>query len=91
MRSAIRDQDWDLPGYLFDLFKTATAYNEPACPVRCPIYTAKSDYRYQEGLCPVAEDLMPRLITTGMVELPPDEAKRRAEKLHNAIAVTMRG
>ena len=79
------------PAYLFDLFKTATAYNEPACPVRCPIYTAKSDYRYQEGLCPVAEDLMPRLITTGMVELPPDEAKRRAEKLHNAIAVTMRG
>ena len=77
------------PAYLFDLFKVATAYNEPACPVRCPLY--KSDYRYHEGLCPVAEDLMPRLITTGLIELPPDEAKRRAEKLHNAITVTLRG
>jgi dTDP-4-amino-4,6-dideoxygalactose transaminase len=77
------------PAYLFDLFKVSTAYNEPACPVRCPLY--KSDYRYREGLCPVAEDLMPRLITAGLIELPPDEAKRRAEKLHNAIAVTARG
>jgi hypothetical protein len=57
--------------------------------VRCPFY--QSDYRYREGLCPVAEDLMPRLVTTGLVELPPDEAKRRAEKLHNAIGMTVRG
>jgi dTDP-4-amino-4,6-dideoxygalactose transaminase len=95
-QQAVRDQGVGLrfgfigkPAYLFDLFKVSTAYNEPACPVRCPLYT--SDYRYREGLCPVAEDLMPRLLTTGMIELPPDEAKRRAEKLHNAIAVTERG
>lgn len=77
------------PAYLFDLFKVATAYNEPACPVRCPLY--KSDYRYREGLCPVAEDLMPRLITSGLIEVPTDEVKRRAEKLHNAITMTARG
>lgn len=77
------------PAYLFDLFKVSTAYNEPACPVRCPFY--QSDYRYREGLCPVAEDLMPRLLTTGLIEVPPDDAKRRAEKLHNAIRMTVRG
>jgi dTDP-4-amino-4,6-dideoxygalactose transaminase len=79
------------PAYLFDLFRVATAYNLPDCPVRCPFYTSHSDYRYREGLCPVAEDLMPRLISTGLIEVPPDEAKRRAEKLHNAITVAARG
>jgi dTDP-4-amino-4,6-dideoxygalactose transaminase len=95
-KQSVRDQKLGIrfgfigkPAYLFDLFKVATAYNEPACPVRCPLY--KSNYRYEEGLCPVAEDLMPRLITTGLIELPPDEAKRRAEKLHNAINMTVRG
>ncbi len=77
------------PAYLFDLFQGATAYNQPDCPVRCPLY--KSDYRYHEGLCPVAEDLMPRLISTGLVEVPPDEAKRRAELLNKAIAAAERG
>jgi hypothetical protein len=57
--------------------------------VRCPFYV--SDYRYREGLCPVAEDLMPRLISTGLIEVPPDEAKRRAELLHNAIQMAVRG
>ena len=51
------------PAYMFDLFKLSTAYNHPDCPVRCPLY--QSDYRYHEGLCPVAEDLMPRLIRRG--------------------------
>jgi perosamine synthetase len=95
-QQAVRDQGLNMrfgfigkPAYLFDLFSVSTAYNEPACPVRCPLY--KSDYRYHEGLCPVAEDLMPRLVTTGLVEMPPDEANRRAEKLHNAIQVAMRG
>lgn len=77
------------PAYQFDLFRASTAYNLPDCPVRCPFY--KSDYRYREGLCPVAEDLMPRLISTGLIEVPPDEAKRRAERLHAAIHVLARG
>ena len=77
------------PAYLFDLFRVSTAYNLPDCPVRCPFY--KSDYRYREGLCPVAEELMPRLISCGLIEVPPDEIKRRAERLHNAIHVVERG
>ncbi|HXF62716.1 MAG TPA: DegT/DnrJ/EryC1/StrS family aminotransferase [Caldilineaceae bacterium] len=77
------------PAYLFDLFRVSTAYNLPDCPVRCPFY--KSDYRYREGLCPVAEELMPRLISSGLIEAPPDEIKRRAERLHHAIHVVERG
>ena len=74
---------------MFDLFKLSTAYNHPDCPVRCPLY--QSDYRYHEGLCPVAEDLMPRLILSGLIEVPPDEVKRRADLLHQAIQIAERG
>ena len=73
------------PAYSYDIFRGSTAYGVPDCPVRCPFYTARSDYRYRPGLCPVAEELMPRLMTTGLVEVPDDEVARRAEKLHRAI------
>jgi perosamine synthetase len=73
------------PAYTYDIFNVSTAYHVPDCPVRCPFYTAKSDYRYRPGLCPVAEDLLPRLMTTGLVEVPDEEVARRAAKLHDAI------
>ena len=73
------------PAYTYDIFKGSTAYGVPDCPVRCPFYTAKSDYRYRPGLCPVAEDLLPRLMTTGLVEVPDETIAQRAEKLVEAI------
>ena len=73
------------PAYTYDIFKGSTAYGVPDCPVRCPFYTAKSDYRYRPGLCPVAEELLPRLMTTGLVEVPDETVARRAEKLQEAI------
>jgi dTDP-4-amino-4,6-dideoxygalactose transaminase len=77
------------PAYQFDLFNVSTAYNHADCPIRCPFYT--SDYRYRVGLCPVAEDLMPRIISSGLIETPPDEVKRRADLLHRAISITEQG
>jgi perosamine synthetase len=77
------------PAYTFDIFKGSTAYHQAECPVRCPFY--KSDYRYHEGLCPVAEDLIPRLVMSGLIEVPPDEVKRRADLLRQAIQMTERG
>ncbi len=77
------------PAYTFDIFKVSTAYHQPECPVRCPFY--KSDYRYHEGLCPTAEDLIPRLVMAGLIEVPPDEARRRADLLRQAIRATERG
>jgi dTDP-4-amino-4,6-dideoxygalactose transaminase len=77
------------PAYQFDLFSISTAYNHQDCPTRCPFY--ESDYRYREGICPNAEKLMPRIVSAGLVELPPDEAKRRADLLRKAIQITERG
>ncbi len=77
------------PAYTFDVFKGSTAYHVPDCPVRCPFY--KGDYRYRDGLCPTAEDLIPRLVMSGLIEVSPDDVKRRADLLRKAIQVTERG
>jgi hypothetical protein len=34
---------------------------------------------------------MPRLILSGLVEAPPDEVKRRADRLQEAIRITEAG
>jgi dTDP-4-amino-4,6-dideoxygalactose transaminase len=77
------------PAYDFDFFRVSTAYHHPDCPIRCPYY--EGDYRYQAGLCPTAEDLIPRLVMSGLIEVPPDEVKRRADLLRQAIELTERG
>jgi len=77
------------PAYTFDMFKISTAYHQSDCPVRCPFY--QSDYRYRQGLCPTAEDVIPRLVMSGLVEAEPDEVKRRADLLREAIRVTEKG
>jgi perosamine synthetase len=77
------------PAYAFDFFKVSTAYHHPDCPIRCPYY--EGDYRYLRGLCPTAEDLIPRLIQSGLIEVLPDEVKRRADLLRQAIEITERG
>jgi dTDP-4-amino-4,6-dideoxygalactose transaminase len=77
------------PAYTFPLFKGSTAYNLPDCPTRCPFY--KSDYQYHPGLCPTTEELMPRLITSGLIEVTPDDIKQRADLLQQAIKITEQG
>ena len=73
------------PAHHFDIFRVSTAYHQPDCPVRCPFYTAKSDYRYHDGLTPVAADLLPRLVVSGVIEVPLPEVERRAALLKEAI------
>jgi dTDP-4-amino-4,6-dideoxygalactose transaminase len=73
------------PAYAYDIFKASTAFGAPDCPVRCPLYTQHSSYRYRPGLCPVAEELIPRLVTMGLIEVPHEEIGRRAEALAEAI------
>ena len=53
--------------------------------MRCPFYVAESDYRYRPGLCPVAEDLIPRFLRLGLVEVSDEENARRAAMLQEAI------
>lgn len=77
------------PVYMFDFFRKATVYGHPDCPIRCPFY--ESDYRYEQGLCPVAEDIIPRLVIMRCVEQPPSDVRRRADILRQAIQMTERG
>jgi len=79
----------EAPVYAFDFFRIATAYGHPDCPIRCPYY--ESDYRYRKGLCPVAEDIIPRLVIMRVVEQPRDDVKRRAELLQKAIKMVEQG
>ncbi len=66
-----------------------TAYQHPVIAKRlahgldCPSYTGRQN-QYPEGLCPVAEDLVPRILLAG-TWITLDEAKARAERLHRVI------
>ena len=67
--------------YEFDLFKGPTLYKHSHCPVKCPFYTEVSDYKYEKGLCPNTEKLMPRLVTSNLILMTEEEAKNTADKL----------
>jgi perosamine synthetase len=74
------------PAYEFPFFRESTAYRtHPDCPVRCPLYTAKSNYRYTWGLTPVLEDLMQRLITVNLIFLSIPAAEEMADLIRTAI------
>ena len=73
--------------YEFDLFREASAFGHPDCPVRCPIYTVKSNYRYKSGLCPNVEYVMPRLVTVRLIFLSIEEAHEKAAKIKEVIRI----
>jgi len=74
------------PAYEFPFFRESTAYRTvPDCPVRCPFYTSKSNYRYTWGLTPVTEDLMQRLITVNLIFLSIPAAEHMAELIGKAV------
>jgi dTDP-4-amino-4,6-dideoxygalactose transaminase len=70
------------PAYLHPMFKDATAYDDTGCPIKCPFY--KGNYQYKTGLCPNAEELMPRLMITGVFGAK-ENIQRNAENLRKAI------
>jgi dTDP-4-amino-4,6-dideoxygalactose transaminase len=69
--------------YNCDILKTPTAYHHNKCPIRCPYYI--SNYRYEEGLCPVAEQILPRIITSDVMEISERDMEKRASSLRKAI------
>ena len=76
--------------YQFDFFRNGDVYGH-GVPYHTPPFTELSDYRYRDGLCPVVEEVMPRLVTVSLIFLRIDEARRSAEKLRQAIAAMERG
>jgi dTDP-4-amino-4,6-dideoxygalactose transaminase len=69
------------PAYLHDVIRKPLAYKH-GCPIRPPYYTGDAA-RYEQGLCPIAEDLMPRLMLIS-TEGAPDHHKRNADLLRQA-------
>ena len=71
------------PAYTYDIFKVSTAYNQIDCPIRCPYY--KGNYRYEKGICPVAEDTIWRIVGACVIEIPEETMKRNVDLLRKAI------
>jgi perosamine synthetase len=70
------------PAYNQDTFRrAATHHRRERTMSASPASPAASTL----GLCPVAEDLIPRLVTTNLIEVPPAEIARRAAGLAEAI------
>lgn len=80
----------ETPPYQYEFFRTGDIFGN-GVPYHTPPFTTLSNYRYRDGLCPVIEDLMPRLITANLIFLPIEDAKRMADQLRKAIALMGRG
>jgi len=71
-----------LPAYKYRFFQVPLAYGNKGCPLKCQYY--KGSFEYMDGLCPVAEDLIPRLVTIRVIARQ-DEVLKNANLLRKAI------
>ena len=70
------------PVYKYPIFREPVAYGS-GCPVRCPLY--EGQYDTSDGLCPTAEDVVPRLLNTVLSPLPPERMDGYVEALHKTV------
>jgi perosamine synthetase len=77
-----------VPAYMYEYLHKPLAYGDKGCPYNCHLYTGKVDWR--EGLCPIAEETIPRIVqTNNMVSL--EAAAKAAKALKEAIRLTESG
>jgi dTDP-4-amino-4,6-dideoxygalactose transaminase len=76
------------PGYMYNIFRNPNAYGNKGCPYNCHLYKGKVDWK--PGLCPTAEDVIPRLITTNNMKSVA-ECRRKARLLEKAVALAESG
>jgi dTDP-4-amino-4,6-dideoxygalactose transaminase len=77
------------PGYLYEMFRRPNAYGNRGCPYNCGHYKGVVDWK--PGLCPVAEDVIPRIVSTGNMSLDPGVYERKAAVMNKAIALAESG
>ena len=77
-----------MPAYQYRFFQVPLAYGNKGCPLRCVYY--KGNFEYRNGLCPVAEDLIPRIVSVRLMATR-EEVQRNAELLHEAIRKVEKG
>jgi perosamine synthetase len=70
-------------------YKHPVILEKKAHAFRCPENAGHSG-RYEDGTCPVAEQVVPRLILAYLVE-PEDTVKREAERLHSLLTRMEKG
>ncbi|MFX0202222.1 MAG: DegT/DnrJ/EryC1/StrS family aminotransferase [Candidatus Hodarchaeota archaeon] len=70
------------PAYRHDVFTGPLAYGR-GCPFSCHFYA--SSLKYQPGICPEAEKLMPNLLLIPLKWKTEENHKRNAERLREAI------
>jgi perosamine synthetase len=86
--SPIRTGYLQVPGYMYEYLRRPIAYGDKGCPYNCHLYDGVVDW--PDGLCPVAEDTIPRIVhTDNMVEL--SKAAHAAETLKAAIQLAESG
>ena len=77
-----------VPAYMYAIFRNPNAYGNKGCPYNCHLYTGTVDWKV--GLCPVAEDVIPRLVHTNvMVSL--EKSAENTAILRKAIALAESG
>ena len=76
------------PAYLYNIFRNPNAYNNKGCPYTCRMYKGKVEWK--AGLCPVSEDMIPRMVTTNNMR-PVAEMRAQAQILARAIKLAESG
>jgi hypothetical protein len=95
-KAAMRQADGDYgfgftqqPGYMYDMFRKPNAYGNRGCPYNCHLYDGKVDW--PAGMCPTAEDVIPRIVSTNNMSLDLDSYRRRAAAMRKAIELAKSG
>jgi dTDP-4-amino-4,6-dideoxygalactose transaminase len=80
------------PAYMYAIFRNPNAYGNKGCPYNCHLYADAGGKQvdWKEGLCPVAEDVIPRLVSTNNME-GVSAVEARAEVLKEAIGLAEKG
>jgi len=76
--------------YQYEFFRKGDIFGN-GVPFHTEPFTKLSKYKYKDGLCPVVEDVMPRLVTISLIFLTHEKAKRQVENLRKAIEIMNKG
>jgi len=74
----------NMPAYKHPVIANRLGYPK-GCPLDCPLYRGTYN-QYPDGLCPVAEEIIPRILTVGTMG-DDNWHRQNAEKLHEVIEV----
>jgi dTDP-4-amino-4,6-dideoxygalactose transaminase len=77
------------PGYMYDMFRNPNAYGNRGCPYNCHLYKGMVDWK--AGMCPNAEDVIPRIIETNNMAHEISFYTKQAGILRQAVKIAEKG